>query len=68
MRRLRDIVGTTLVLAVVTAVPARADILIGFVGPLTGEMELAGEQMGNGAELAVTDQVSETGGKYVCVV
>ena len=34
VRRLRVIVGTTLVLTVVTAVPARADILIGFVGPL----------------------------------
>jgi branched-chain amino acid transport system substrate-binding protein len=32
-----------------------AEILIGFAGPLTGEMELAGEQMQNGTKLAVAE-------------
>lgn len=32
-----------------------AEILIGFAGPLTGEMELAAEQMQNGVELAVAE-------------
>ena len=32
-----------------------AEILIGYAGPLSGEMELAGEQMQNGVELALTE-------------
>jgi branched-chain amino acid transport system substrate-binding protein len=34
---------------------AAAEILVGFAGPLTGEMELAGEQMQKGVELAVAE-------------
>jgi branched-chain amino acid transport system substrate-binding protein len=34
---------------------AAAEILIGFANPLTGEMELAGEQMQNGVQLAVAE-------------
>jgi branched-chain amino acid transport system substrate-binding protein len=38
-----------------------AEILIGFANPLTGEMELAGEQMQNGVQLAVAE-LNATGG------
>jgi branched-chain amino acid transport system substrate-binding protein len=38
-----------------------AEILIGFANPLTGEMELAGEQMQNGVQLAV-EELNAAGG------
>ena len=40
---------------------ADAEILIGYAGPLSGQMELAGEQMQNGVELAV-DELNAAGG------
>ena len=40
---------------IATARDSAAEILVGYAGPLTGDMELAGEQMQNGVELAVAE-------------
>ena len=40
---------------IATARDPAAEILVGYAGPLTGDMELAGEQMQNGVELAVAE-------------
>ena len=56
--RVRAILVAALILA---PGGAQAEILVGFVGPLTGEMELAGEQMGLGAKLAA-DELNAAGG------
>lgn len=62
MGRVSVIVGAVgAIIAAVAAASARADIRVSFVGPLTGEMELAGEQMANGAELAVAELNSSGG-------
>lgn len=49
------------VLACALGFPARADILIGAVGPITGKLAWIGEQLQRGAELAVLD-VNAQGG------
>ena len=41
--------------------PARADILIGMAGPMTGRVAWIGEQFQRGAERAVAD-INATGG------
>ena len=41
--------------------PARADVLIGMAGPITGKNAWFGEQMERGAELAVAD-INAAGG------
>ena len=43
------------------ALPARADIIIGFIAPLTGQSAVFGEQLRRGAEQAVTD-INAAGG------
>lgn len=43
------------------ALPARADVTIGFIGPLTGQNAIFGEQLRRGAEQAVTD-INAAGG------
>jgi len=47
--------AATLALALTTAMPARADILIGAAGPVTGGNAALGAQQVNGAQLAVSD-------------
>jgi branched-chain amino acid transport system substrate-binding protein len=49
------LVGTVAIATLGGARNAEAEILVGFAGPLTGEMELAGEQMQNGTKLAVAE-------------
>jgi hypothetical protein len=45
-----------LVAAMLAGAPeASAEIMVGFAGPLTGQMEYAGEQAQNGAELAIAE-------------
>lgn len=43
------------------ALPARADITMGFIGPLTGQNAIFGEQLRRGAEQAVAD-INANGG------
>ena len=49
------------VLAAALGCPARADVLIGLAGPMTGKVAWYGEQMQRGAELAVAD-INAAGG------
>jgi branched-chain amino acid transport system substrate-binding protein len=49
------LVGSVAIAALAGGHDLAADILVGFAGPLTGEMELAGEQMQNGTKLAVAE-------------
>jgi branched-chain amino acid transport system substrate-binding protein len=49
------LVGLVAIATFAEARNSAAEILIGFAGPLTGEMELAAEQMQNGVELAVAE-------------
>ena len=49
------LVGSVALATLAGARDLAAEILVGFAGPLTGEMELAGEQMQNGTELAVAE-------------
>jgi branched-chain amino acid transport system substrate-binding protein len=49
------LVGSVAVTTIAGAHHSVAEILIGYAGPLTGEMELAAEQMQNGVELAVSE-------------
>ena len=49
------LVGLVAIATVAGARNSAAEILVGFAGPLTGEMELAAEQMQNGVELAVAE-------------
>ena len=56
----RSTFSLLLVASVAIATLARAhnlaaEVLVGFAGPLTGDMELAAEQMQNGVELAVAE-------------
>jgi branched-chain amino acid transport system substrate-binding protein len=53
MRRL--IAVAVIILAVALGWPARAEVLIGVAGPLTGKDAWFGEQMQRGAQLAVAD-------------
>ena len=49
------LVGSVALATLAGAHDLAAEILVGFAGPLTGEMELAGEQMQNGTALAVAE-------------
>jgi branched-chain amino acid transport system substrate-binding protein len=49
------------ILAVALGGPARADVLIGVAGPMTGKLAWFGEQMERGVALAVAD-INATGG------
>ena len=49
------LVGSVALATLAGAHDLAAEILVGFAGPLTGEMELAGEQMQNGTDLAVAE-------------
>ena len=51
----RLVAVAVLMLAAALAWPARADVLIGMAGPITGKDGWFGEQMRRGAELAVAD-------------
>jgi branched-chain amino acid transport system substrate-binding protein len=53
--------GVTIMLAALLSGPARADVLIGVAGPMTGDRAWYGEQMQRGAELAVAD-INAAGG------
>jgi branched-chain amino acid transport system substrate-binding protein len=55
IRRHLIAVGSVAMATLAGAHNLRSEILIGFAGPLTGEMELAAEQMQNGVELAVAE-------------
>jgi branched-chain amino acid transport system substrate-binding protein len=55
------LIGAIAIATLAGARHADAEILIGYAGPLTGEMELAGEQMRNGVDLAV-DELNAAGG------
>lgn len=46
---------------IVSVVPARADILVGFAGPITGPRAWSGQQFQRGAELAIAD-INAAGG------
>jgi len=59
MRRLMTV--AMIVLAIALGWPARAEILIGVAGPMTGKDAWPGEQMQRGADLAVAD-INEAGG------
>jgi branched-chain amino acid transport system substrate-binding protein len=59
MRHLAAVVIVTL--AVALGGPARADILIGMAGPMTGKEAWYGEQMERGAQMAVAD-INASGG------
>ena len=50
-----------LLIALLIATPARADITIGFIAPLTGQSAVFGEQLRRGAEQAVAD-INAAGG------
>jgi branched-chain amino acid transport system substrate-binding protein len=50
-----------IVVAAALAWPARADILVGAAGPMTGKLGWAGEQLLRGTEMAVFD-INATGG------
>lgn len=52
---MRRFVAVILTLAVLLGYPARADILIGVAGPMTGGVAWSGEQMQRGADMAVAD-------------
>jgi branched-chain amino acid transport system substrate-binding protein len=49
------------VLAAALACPARAEVLIGVAGPMTGKLEWTGAQLKRGAEVAVVD-INAAGG------
>jgi branched-chain amino acid transport system substrate-binding protein len=59
MRRIITLV--IIALAAAFSCPARAEILIGAAGPITGQLAWIGEQMQRGAEMAVAD-VNAAGG------
>ena len=48
-------------LAAMLGCPARAEILIGAAGPMTGKLTWTGEQLQRGAEMAVSD-INAVGG------
>jgi branched-chain amino acid transport system substrate-binding protein len=57
----RFIAVAIVVLAAALGYPARADILIGVAGPMTGKLEWTGAQLKRGAEVAVAD-INAAGG------
>jgi branched-chain amino acid transport system substrate-binding protein len=58
---LRLFPATLVALVLLTAYPARAEIVIGVAGPMTGKEAWSGEQMQRGAEMAVAD-INAAGG------
>src|SRR6188472_351559 len=54
-RHQRLIWGLLVAAMLAGASEASAKIMVGFAGPLTGQMEYAGEQAQNGAELAIAE-------------
>jgi len=42
-------------IALLTTLPAKADVTIGFIAPMTGQQAIFGEQLRHGAEAAVAD-------------
>jgi branched-chain amino acid transport system substrate-binding protein len=58
---MRRFIAVITVLAAVLGCPARAEILIGVAGPMTGKLAWAGEQFRRGSELAVAD-INAAGG------
>jgi branched-chain amino acid transport system substrate-binding protein len=61
MRRL--IAACFITFAAVAALPARAEILIGAAGPITGQLAWIGEQLEQGTQLAVAD-INAAGGVF----
>lgn len=59
--RLTLLTGTALAASLAFASVARADIIIGLVAPLTGPVAAYGDQVKNGAEVAV-DEINKKGG------
>ncbi len=57
----RLIAGSALLLAAALATPAQAEIKIAIAGPMTGDLALFGEQMKNGADLAI-ELINGSGG------
>lgn len=57
----RTIAGGILLLAAATVAPAQAEIPIATVGPMTGDLAVFGEQLKNGAGLAV-EMINAEGG------
>ena len=58
---MRELVIAIVLLAAVLGHPARAEILIGAVGPMTGKLTWIGEQLQRGSEMAVAN-INATGG------
>ena len=58
---MRCFIAVITVLVAVLGCPARAEILIGLAGPMTGKLAWAGEQFQRGSELAVAD-INAAGG------
>jgi branched-chain amino acid transport system substrate-binding protein len=61
MVRRRLFVASVILIATCCAASARAEILIGMAGPMTGKLAWFGEQLERGAELAVSD-INAAGG------
>ena len=59
--KLKLLAGSALVAALSFASTARADIVIGLIAPLTGPVAAYGEQVKNGAQVAV-DEINKKGG------
>jgi branched-chain amino acid transport system substrate-binding protein len=59
--RSRSIAGSLAVVVLLAGGSASADIQIGLAGPMTGDYSVFGEQMKNGAQMAVVD-INATGG------
>ena len=57
----RFIAVTIVMFAIVVSYPARAEVLIGAAGAITGKLAWIGEQLQRGAEMAVTD-INAAGG------
>ena len=57
----RIIAVAIVALAAAFSCPARAEVLIGVAGPMTGQLAWIGEQMQRGAEMAVAD-INAAGG------
>jgi branched-chain amino acid transport system substrate-binding protein len=63
MGRRRLLVVSVILIAALYATAARAEILIGVAGPMTGKLAWFGEQMEHGAALAVAD-INAAGGVF----
>ncbi|MDU0339941.1 branched-chain amino acid ABC transporter substrate-binding protein [Bosea rubneri] len=61
MGKLKFLVGTAFAATLLAALPARADIVIGLIAPLTGAVAAYGDQVRNGAEAAV-EAINKKGG------